>query len=295
MSVVRTLLGLLLVAAGLFWLAAAQGWVQPDWPSIHTIVSRILSWWPLLLVAAGAGMILTRRVGAWLALLALVGAGLVVLWVVSAAFAPWAWPAAPGRHVIEIGRPGTAGAAAMEVETTAASLFLTGGAGGRGLAVVESSLPGVDGRVTSREGGAAARVGVDSVLPLAAVMRLDERTRWEEVRIAAAAAQVRLDLEGVTLGDLRVDAASSRLVGSIDRVVDGARITVNGAVAFTHLEFPAGVGVEVTVEGRNGRLDLPGFRLVGDRWRSANWDEAPVRVRVDHRAAVYRLAIRAGG
>nr|MBO2508064.1 hypothetical protein [Bacillota bacterium] len=283
----------MLVAAGLLWLAVTQGWVRPDWAAIHAVLSRILAWWPLLLVAAGAGILLTRRAGIWLALLALAAAGLAALWFVSAAFTPWPWPAAEGRHAVEIGRPGTAGAARLDIDTTAASLVLTGGAGPGSLAVVESALPGLDARAAGGDGG-AARVSIDSALPLGGVVRLDAGTRWDEIRIDGAAVQVRLDLRGVTVGDLQVNAASGRLVGFVGQVTDGARITVRGASVVTELEFPEDVGVEVSVSGRNGRVDLPGFRLVGDRWRSPNWDQAQSRVLVDHRAGVYRLSVRIG-
>lgn len=291
MSPGRIFLGLLLVAGGLLWLAAGSGWLHPDWQSIHVTVARVLAWWPLLLVATGLGILVTRRASLWLGLLALVGGLLVALWVVSATFVPWVWFDSPGRHVTRVGRPdATIEAARLNIDATVASLAVSGGAGGDALAVMESSLPGLSPRAQV-SGGDTGVVNLESVLPLAGAVRLDPLHPWR-IGIDAPAVQLRLDLDEVVLDGLRINAASARLVGSIGQVVDGARIVVHGAFADTRLEFPAGVGVEVRVDGTSGRLDLPGFVTAGEGWRSANWDEARVRVVVDLRAAAYRLSIR---
>ncbi|HEX6989088.1 MAG TPA: hypothetical protein VF282_06420 [Bacillota bacterium] len=292
MNAGRLLLGLLLVAGGLTWLALSTGWLWPHWQAVYAVARFLLSWWPLLLVATGLGILLSRRTGFWLGLLALVGGAIVVLWIVSAIFAPWTWMGQPGRHVARVARPDglAAGAAELEIDVPAASLALTGGVDGDALAVVESSLTGLTPRAVRRSDGGAA-VLMDTALPLVGAVRLDDRQPWR-VEMDAAAAQVRLDLKQVSLAGLQVDAASVRLSGSIGQVVDGARIVVDAAFADTHLDFPAGVGVEVRVRGTRGRLDLPGFVVAGSGWRSPNWEEARVRVVVEHRATAYRLAIR---
>ncbi|REJ37882.1 MAG: hypothetical protein DIU84_02835, partial [Bacillota bacterium] len=96
----------MLVAAGLLWLAVTQGWVRPDWAAIHAVLSRILAWWPLLLVAAGAGILLTRRAGIWLALLGPAAAGLGGLGVVAGALPPRPRPAPQGRDAGGVRRAG---------------------------------------------------------------------------------------------------------------------------------------------------------------------------------------------
>jgi len=286
----RILLGLLLAAGGLCWLAVSAGWVHPDWQAVHGVVARVLAWWPLLLVVTGLGILATRRTAPWLALLGLVSAALLVLWAVSATFVPWVWFDAPARHVARVGLPDTAiEAAELRVDATAASLAVRGGAEAGVLAVLESSLPGLS-PTTVVAGGGTAVVQADTAFPLAGAVRLGQPYPWQ-VEVNAPAVQVRLEPGEAVLGGLRINAASARLVGSIDQVVDGARIVVNAAFADTRLAFPADVGVEVRVRGTSGRLDLPGFAAAGEGWRSANWDEARARVRVELEAAVYRLAI----
>ena len=298
----RWLLGILLILIGLFWLAVSAGWVVPAWFWLRYTLHALVHWWPVLFLVAGAGILLTRRTGVWLGLLALVGLLLAGFWVAAVFFYPWSSlegvGAAPGPTVrVPFPQGGDVSLARLEVDAVAAALRVEGGAVGS-LAEVRLGAAGPVGRVDSRVEGRTVVTRVRTPAPLAqfgagrhsALIRLHETLPWS-LQVDSAASRLDLDLREITVRQLDVDAAAAQLLVTFGALADGARISIDAGAGEVDLRFPRDVGVELAMDGIAGDLDIEGFTIEGDRWRSANWDRARVRVSVEMDAAFYRLRV----
>ena len=309
-------LGLFLVLAGAIPLAAGRGWLSAD------ALAGLPSLWPLVLIALGTGLVL--RVTRLAALSGLLVAGVLGITVGSALAVG---PRFPG---LACGRS-TSGGQATDGEGTLSSaaatvqlrvdcgdldvstrpgdgwrLAATGGSAPQVVSTpdrlgVESGgrdgppFVGARGRESWRiELPQDPRLSVDVSVDAGTARLLLARATLETLTVEGDAADVRLDLEGATVGrlSLQLDAGNGAV-----RLPAGVSLTgtIEANAARVALCRQPGAAISVTADdddpSASHNYAERGLTRVGDAWRSTGYETATNRIvlRTEGSAVRYEL------
>ena len=296
--------GLILLGAfGLLW----NFNVLPDgfWGEFWTL-------WPLLLVAVGVNLVLSRR-RAWLgsaAALAVVTGSLVAAWVLAAA-APSPGPSltiSNESNSIAVQSDG-AQSARLNLTVAAGDLSLTGGApaglllsGGSQGSVAEVT----DQRVSVRGSGGRrtvdVRLNTEWNFDFPPRRSRSSEGRWilrhaegipTDIRIETGASDLDLDLRELNVQSLNVDGGAA----DIDVVLpaNAGRTTADFNIGAADLDItvPAGVAARIDFEGGISSLNIDESRFPkqGDRYVSPDFENAANRVTIKIEAGVSDITI----
>ena len=267
--------------------------------------------WPLLLVAVGVNLVLSRQ-RAWLgsvAALTVVTGSLVAAWVLAVAN-PASSPSltiSNNNESISV-KSDDAQSARLNLTVAAGDLALTGGApaglllsGGSQGSVAEVT----DQRVSVRTSGGRRTVDVrlnsewNFGFP---PPRTTSRGRWvlrhaeglpTDIRIETGASDLDLDLRELNVQSLNVDGGAS----DIDVVLpaNAGRTTAEFTIGAADLDItvPAGVAARIDVESGISSIDIDESRFPkrGDRYVSPDFESAANRVTIKIEAGVSDITI----
>ena len=297
--------GVFLVLLGIPALLVQSGVVEAN------ALASVPRLWPLVLIAIGVGLLLRFTPFATLGGVRVAGTLGVVIGTALAAGTPMLGSCVGGS----VGGPGDLDRRTGSFGSPTARVDLEIACGD----LTVSTRPGVDWEIaTGREAGGADVVATDSELTarsgrggVGSVFRGDQRARWEvvvptgprvDLDVAVSAGSGRLGLGGAGLGTLDVDvnagnatldlagATVDRLLASVNAgnlaVLIGQGADVSGSIDVNagnvELCVPAGIGIELVTEEALAGNDFAarGLTRTGDTWRSADFDSAPSRVRL---------------
>ena len=98
--------------------------------------------------------------------------------------------------------------------------------------------------------------------PAAVTVLLDRRVRWQ-VRMSGGATEETLDLRGVRLSGVDLDAGVTRVELRLPAPDRAVPVTMAGGASVFTLHVPAGVATGVRVGGGAGSTDVDGIRRTG--------------------------------
>ncbi len=265
--------------------------------------------WPLLLVAIGANLILSRQ-RAWLgsaAALAVVTGSLAAAWVLAVVDPPTSHSLSINTESISVKSDG-AESARLELTVAAGDLSLTGGApaglllsGGSHGSVAEVT----DQRVSVRtsDGRRTVDVRLNSEWNFGfPPPRTTSRGSWvlrhaegipTDIRIETGASDLDLDLRELNVQSLNVDGGAA----DIDVVLpaNAGRTTTEFSIGAAELDItvPAGVAARIDFDGGISSLDIDESRFPkqGDRYVSPDFESAANRVTIKIEAGVSDITI----
>jgi hypothetical protein len=290
----KLITGTLLLALGLVFLLVNFGYISWD------AVEELLKLWPLLLVAWGIGLI-TRN--SKLSFLGFLGPLILLFALV---YVVW------GYHHTGSG----------EKETYSLSQELTG----IDEAMVTLKFAGGDLNVKSGNTAnlldADLETRADSAEPRLSYYEEDGMgfvglrrrgttssgpgmgNRWNvtltdriplQVRVVSEGATSSLDLDGLRISDLDVDAGASRIVARLGPGEMDARISIDVGVSSVRLEIPKQYGIRLYVDCGLCWKDLPDGmkkrRSGGGAYYSSNYEDAPYRMDVEIDAGLSKVVI----
>ena len=265
--------------------------------------------WPLLLVAVGVNLVLSRK-GAWLgsvAALAVVTGSLVAAWVLAVAD-----PGSPrgltiSSESISVKSDG-AQSARLNLTVAAGDLSLTGGApaglllsGGSQGSVAEVTDQRVS--VRSSDGRRTVDVRLNTEWNFGfPPPRTTARGNWvlrhaegipTDIRIDTGASDLNLDLRELNVQSLSVEGGAS----DIDVVLpaNAGRTTAEFTIGAADLDImvPSGVAARIDVESGVSSIDIDESRFPkqGDRYVSPDFESAANRVTIKIEAGVSDITI----
>lgn len=266
--------------------------------------------WPLLLVAVGVNLVLSRR-RAWLgsaAALAVVTGSLAAAWVLAVAN-PSASPSLTiGSESISVKSDG-AQSARLNLTLAAGDLTLTSGApsglllsGGSQGSIAESTAQRVS---VSRSGGRSTmdvRLNSDWSFQFPPRRGDPSSSRWvlrhaegipTDIRIETGASDLNLDLRELNVQRLNVDGGAA----DIDVVLpaNAGRTTADFSIGAAELDItvPDGVAARIDFEGGISSLNIDESRFPkqGDRYVSPDFESAANRVTIKIEAGVSDITI----
>ena len=266
--------------------------------------------WPLLLVAVGVNLVLSRR-RAWLgsaAALAVVTGSLAAAWVLAVAN-PSASPSLTiGSESISVKSDG-AQSARLNLTLAAGDLTLTSGApsglllsGGSQGSIAESTEQRVS---VSRSGGRSTmdvRLNSDWSFQFPPRRGDPSSSRWvlrhaegipTDIRIETGASDLNLDLRELNVQRLNVDGGAA----DIDVVLpaNAGRTTADFSIGAAELDItvPDGVAALIDFEGGISSLNIDESRFPkqGDRYVSPDFESATNRVTIKIAAGVRDITI----
>jgi len=265
--------------------------------------------WPLLLVAVGVNLVLSRR-GAWLgsvAALTVVTGSLVAAWVLAVANPATSHSLSINSESISVKSDG-AETARLELTVAAGDLSLTGGApaglllsGGSQGSVAEVT----DQRVSVRtsDGRRTVDVRLNSEWNFNfPPRRTSSPGRWvlrhaegipTDIRVETGASDLDLDLRELNVQSLNVDGGAA----DIDVVLpaNAGRTTAEFSIGAADLDItvPAGVAARIDVESgiSSINVDETRFPKQGDRYVSPDFESAANRVTIKIEAGVSDITI----
>ncbi|MCY3749477.1 MAG: toast rack family protein [Chloroflexi bacterium] len=265
--------------------------------------------WPLLLVAVGVNLVLSRR-GAWLgsmAALAVVTGSLVAAWVLAVANPATSHSLSINSESISVKSDG-AETARLELTVAAGDLSLTGGApaglllsGGSQGSVAEVT----DQRVSVRTSDGQRTVDVRLITERNfnfPPRRTSSPGRWvlrhaegipTDIRVETGASDLDLDLRELNVQSLNVDGGAA----DIDVVLpaNAGRTTAEFSIGAADLDItvPAGVAARIDVESgiSSINIDETRFPKQGDRYVSPDFESAANRVTIKIEAGVSDITI----
>ena len=266
--------------------------------------------WPLLLVAIGVNLILSRR-RAWLgsaAALAVVTGSLATAWILAVANPSPSHSLSISSESISVKSDG-AQSARLNLTLAAGDLTLTGGAPSGLLLAGGSQSPlteVTDQRVSVRTSGGGRR---DMDVRLNAdwsfqfpPRRNTSSPRWilrhaegipTDIRIGMGASDLNLDLRELNVQSLNVEAGAA----DIDVVLpaNAGRTTAEFTIGAADLDItvPAGVAARIDFEGGISSLNIDESRFPkrGDRYVSPDFESAANRVTIKIEAGVSDITI----
>jgi hypothetical protein len=116
-----------------------------------------------------------------------------------------------------------------------------------------------------------------------------------QMRVVSEGASSFLDLDGLLISDLRVDAAASRVNARIGRGDMDASISVDAGVSSVKLEIPRQYGIRLYVDcglcWRNLPDGMKKKRGGGGAYYSKNYDDAPYLMDVEIDAGLSKVVI----
>ncbi len=268
----RLIPGAILVILGGLFLAANFGYL--DWG----VVASIWQLWPLILVLVGIQLFFGNR-QQWLAavLVVLVLAGGAALIVLGEARVPWAYGGSLETTAIE--GPSTAGIteATAYVDVGAARIDVGSQAAGvtsRGSFESRRRDPEVRHDVTGGTYSLDVRqksgtmIFPNSLRGDRLDLRLAEGIPWK-IELDSGAADANLDLTGITLRELLIDAGASSVNLTVGRdVEDGARVVIAGGAGSYTIRLPRGLDIDLTTDAGVSSVSVDeGFERSGDTYR----------------------------
>ena len=266
--------------------------------------------WPLLLVAIGVNLVLSRR-GAWIgsvAALAVVAGGLTAAWVLAVADPSPGSGLAISNESIAVKSDGVQ-SARLNLTVAGGDLSLTSGApsglllaGGSGSPLTEVT----DQRISVRSSGGGrremdVRLNADWSFQFPP-RRTSSSPRWvlrhaegipTDIRIDGGASVFDLDLRELNVQSLNVEAGAA----DIDVVLpaQAGRTTAEFSIGAADLDItvPAGVAAKIDFEGGISSLDIDESRFPkqGDHYVSPDFESAANRVTIKIEAGVSDITI----
>ncbi len=267
--------------------------------------------WPLLLVAVGVNLVLSRQ-RAWLgsvAALAVVTGSLVAAWVLAAAN-----PSSPILTIIESNESISvtsdgAQSARLNLTVAAGELALTGGApaglllsGGSQGSVAEMTDRRVSVRTSDGRRTVDVRLNTDWNFDFPPRRSGSSEGRWvlrhaegipTDIRVETGASDLDLDLRELNVQSLTVDGGAA----DIDVVLpaNAGRTTAEFSIGAADLDItvPAGVAARIDVESgiSSINVDETRFPKQGDRYVSPDFESAANRVTIKIEAGVSDITI----
>jgi hypothetical protein len=288
----------LLIGAGLVFLAQTLGWVESG------IWLGLLRMWPLILIAAGIDLLIPRR--SWLGTL-------VSLLLIVAIFAGGFWLSGVRLGGARTGETdsvsvplGTATRARVNFSPPVAALELRALPGKQ--SVVEGTVPRAgygEVRTESALSGSTARVDITAsgtyILP--AIGPQDETWRFGltgavplDLNVSTGVGLVEADLTGLTITGLDVEMGIGRVMVILPADVSFSG-RVSGAIGEIEIVVPAGVGVRIQVDAALAGVTTPSGQMFGPgdhEYTSPDYASAKVRVDLRIEQAIGAIVIRNG-
>lgn len=291
---------ILLGVFGLLWTLE----VLPDgfWGEFWTL-------WPLLLVAVGVNLVLSRQ-RAWLgsvAALAVVTGSLVAAWVLAVANPASSTSLTINSESISVKSDG-AESARLDLTVAAGDLTLTSGAqsgvllsGGSRGSIAEVT----DQRVSVRTSDGRRTVDVRLNTDLNFVFpprRTGSSGRWilrhaegipTDIRIETGASGLDLDLRELNVQSLNVDGGAADIDVVLPANAGRTTAEFNIGAADLDITVPAGVAARIDFEGGISSLNIDESRFPkkGDRYVSPDFESAANRVTIKIEAGVSDITI----
>ena len=294
--------GLILLGVfGLLWNLE----VLPDgfWGEFWTL-------WPLLLVAVGVNLVLSRQ-RAWLgslAALTVVAGSLVAAWVLAVANPSTSHSLSINSESISVTSDG-AQSARLNLILAAGDLSLTGGApaglllsGGSQGSVAQASEQRVS---VSRSGSRSTmdvRLNADWNFQFPPRRGSSSSSRWilrhaegipTDIRIETGASDLDLDLRELNVQSLNVDGGAADIDVVLPANAGRTSAEFNIGAADLDITVPAGVAAEIDFEGGISSLNIDESRFPkqGDLYVSPDFESAANRVTIKIEAGVSDITI----
>jgi hypothetical protein len=290
----KLLTGTLLLVLGCVFLLVNFGYISWD------VIEGILKLWPLLLVAWGIGLI-TRN--SKLSFLGFLGP-LILLFAV--AYVVW------GYHYVGDGDKETYSLSQELTDVDEANVTIKF-AGGRLNVKSGDTVNLIDAELETRADSAEPRLSYYEEDGIAfASLRRRGTTRagpgmgnkWDvtltdqiplQVRLVSEGATSSLDLDGLLIAELDVDAAASRVNARLGAGDMDAEVTIDAGVSSVTLEIPKQYGIRLYVDCGLCWKDLPdGMKKRsggGGAYYSKNYESAPYRMDVEIDAGLSKVVI----
>jgi hypothetical protein len=310
MSVDRRLLnwGVFLVLLGGVPLAVSQGWIPRD------VVARAWELWPLILIGAGIGLILSRTSLRALGGIIVAGTfGVILGGIIAVGFeglqiggVGCGAPAADAPEIVREQGSFDSGTGRVILDASCASVGVATTSGTGWTVVVrgsESARPTID--------RSAERVAVRSSGQPVAFPFTTQRASWQvdlgrdprlDLDLTVNAGDATVDLAGATVGTLTLDAnaigdtlldLSAANVARLDVAANAASIAIElpatadlqgaivGNAASVQLCAPAGIGLRLLVEDNitaSNNYDDRGLVRTGNAWETPGYATAATQV-----------------
>ncbi len=291
----------LLITLGVLLLLANMGRL-PD-----RFLDALVPLWPLLLIAIGANLVISRY-QVWAgsaAALAIVGVALGVAW--------WQAAADPGfsrGDVVELIRVDVGDASSARIDLTVAAGDLDLHAGAAGPLLIDGSLTTNYSNgaleLSLRDQAGTRRVGLhtDRDVRFFPGFGRSFRTSWKlalhpdiplELRIDGGAADLNLDLHDLTVKLLDVDSGAVSTTVVMPAAAGETRAVFDVGAASLEIEIPPGVAARLRIESAltSVQVDESRFPRAGDgEYRSEDFDAAANRVDLEINAGVSSVSVR---
>ncbi|MYD94287.1 MAG: hypothetical protein F4Y02_11490 [Chloroflexi bacterium] len=266
--------------------------------------------WPLLLVAVGVNLVLSRK-GAWLgsvAALAVVTGSLVAAWVLAVAD-----PGSPrgltiSSESISVKSDG-AQSARLNLTVAAGDLSLTGGApaglllsGGSQGSVAEVTDQRVSVRSSNGRQTVDVRLNTEWNFEFPPRRSRSSEGRWilrhaegipTDIRIETGASDLDLDLRELNVQSLNVDGGAADIDVVLPANAGRTAAEFNIGAADLDITVPAGVAARIDFDGGISSLNIDESRFPkqGDRYVSPDFESAANRVTIKIEAGVSDITI----
>ena len=266
--------------------------------------------WPLLLVAVGVNLVLSRQ-GAWLgsvAALTVVTGSLVAAWVLAVANPATSHSLSINSESISVKSDG-AQSARLNLTLAAGDLALTGGApaglllsGGSQGSVAEVTDQRVSVRSSDGRRTVDVRLNTEWNFDFPPRRSRSSDGRWilrhaegipTDIRVETGASDLDLDLRELNVQSLTVDGGAA----DIDVVLpaNAGRTSAEFSIGAADLDItvPAGVAARIDFDGGISSLNIDESRFpkVGDRYVSPDFESAANRVTIKIEAGVSDITI----
>lgn len=292
MTTGRLISGVILVILGGLFLAANFGYL--DWG----VVASIWQLWPLILILVGIQLFFGNR-QQWLAaiLIIVVLAGGAALLVLGEERVPWAYGGSLETTAIE--GPATTGvtqatvfvdvgAARIDLSAQSAGVMSRGTFESRRDPVIRHDVNGGTYSLDVRQ-QSGRFVFPNNLRGDTLDLRLAEGIPWK-IELDTGAADANLDLTGVLLRELLVDAGASSVDLTVGRdVEDGARVIIDGGAGSYTVRLPRGLDIDLVTDAGVSSVNVDsGFQRSGDVYRHAGGGNS---LRVELSAGVSSISV----
>lgn len=266
--------------------------------------------WPLLLVAVGVNLVLSRK-GAWLgsvAALTVVTGSLVAAWVLAVADPATSHSLSINSESISVKSDGAESArleltvAAGDLSLTSgapAGLLLSGGSQGSAAEVTDQrvSVHTSDGRQT-----VAVRLNTEWNFDFPPRRSRSSQGRWilrhaegipTDIRVETGASDLDLDLRELNVQSLTVDGGAADIDVVLPAKAGRTTAEFNIGAADLDITVPAGVAARIEFDGGISSLNIDESRFPkqGDRYISPDFESAANRVTIKIEAGVSDITI----